>query len=139
MGHKTAETKQVCLRIPIGLHSRLMTYSKANSESFTSSCLRLLENGLKQEIEPVATKKDVQEAVKSDERNVKQIVKEYLTQERTTTQLSLETVNAKVEALEANQRAMTTQILRAIEEKPVQVLPPARKPFLERLRGRKKV
>ena len=86
----------------------------------------------------MATKKDVQEAVKSDERNVKQIVKEYLTQERTTTQLSLETVNAKVEALEANQRAMTTQILRAIEEKPIQVLSPARKPFLERLRGRKK-
>lgn len=64
---------------------------------------------------------------------VRDAIKQYLTQERNTTELQLALISEKVEKIEEKQRTQTAAILQAIQEQPVQVLPSSKPTLREKL------
>lgn len=65
MAQNTNKEKHISVRVTNGTHSQLTTYSKAHNLTLSKAVETLIEKGLQSELEPLATRKDI-ELLKSE-------------------------------------------------------------------------
>lgn len=65
MAQKNIKEKHISVRVTNGTHSQISTYAAANNMTLSKAVETLLQRGLQAELEPLATRKDI-ELLKSE-------------------------------------------------------------------------
>ena len=60
MAQNSNKEKHISVRVTNGTHSQLTTYAKANNLTLSKAVESLIEKGLQSELDPLATRKDIE-------------------------------------------------------------------------------